>query len=104
VIEQGNIRFFIPPDRIEPEALQQVRNTASMPFVHGLAVMLLEPTGALRDTTAPVTLVLDTLTAVAEMEMKKAIADTNKEVDDFVEIRGRRRKTSVEKRQEAQRG
>jgi tRNA-splicing ligase RtcB len=39
VVQQGNIRFFIPPDLIEAEALQQVRNTASMPFVHGVAVM-----------------------------------------------------------------
>jgi tRNA-splicing ligase RtcB (3'-phosphate/5'-hydroxy nucleic acid ligase) len=36
---ERNIRFFIPPDQIEQEALQQIRNTASMPFVHGLAVM-----------------------------------------------------------------
>jgi len=39
VIQQNNIRFFIPPDLIEPDALQQVRNTASMPFVRGVAVM-----------------------------------------------------------------
>ena len=39
MIQQGNIRFFIPPDLIEMEALTQVRNTASMPFVHRLAVM-----------------------------------------------------------------
>jgi tRNA-splicing ligase RtcB (3'-phosphate/5'-hydroxy nucleic acid ligase) len=39
MIQQGNIRFFIPPDLIEQEALQQIRNTASMPFVYGLAVM-----------------------------------------------------------------
>jgi tRNA-splicing ligase RtcB len=39
VVQHGNIRFFIPPDLIEAEALQQVRNTASMPFVYGVAVM-----------------------------------------------------------------
>ena len=27
------VAFFLPPDTIEPEALQQIRNTASMPFV-----------------------------------------------------------------------
>jgi tRNA-splicing ligase RtcB len=39
VVQFDNIRFFIPPDLIEAEALQQIRNTASMPFVHGVAVM-----------------------------------------------------------------
>src|SRR5579872_4959425 len=31
---------FIPPENIEPEAVQQIKNTASMPFVfHHVAVM-----------------------------------------------------------------
>lgn len=38
-MESDGIRFFIPPEEIEPEALQQIKNTASMPFVEGLAVM-----------------------------------------------------------------
>jgi tRNA-splicing ligase RtcB len=39
IIHDDKVRFFIPPDLIEAEALQQIRNTASMPFVYGLAVM-----------------------------------------------------------------
>jgi tRNA-splicing ligase RtcB len=39
IIHDDKVRFFIPPYLIEAEALQQIRNTASMPFVYGLAVM-----------------------------------------------------------------
>jgi tRNA-splicing ligase RtcB (3'-phosphate/5'-hydroxy nucleic acid ligase) len=39
MIEQGNIRFFIPPDLVESDTLAQIANTASMPFVHAIAVM-----------------------------------------------------------------
>lgn len=39
MVQIGNVRYFIPPNLIELEAQQQVRNTASMPFVYGVAVM-----------------------------------------------------------------
>ena len=37
--DPSHIRWFTDPSTIEPEAREQIRRTASMPFVRGLAVM-----------------------------------------------------------------
>jgi hypothetical protein len=51
---------------------------------------VLEPTGRIHDASMPATVVIDTLTGLAEQEMRKALAEA--ETEEFVEFRGRRRK------------